>query len=135
MGKAMKGVFGSYRILGWLTAMMIVAVSPASLQAAWLGFRNDLKVPIIVKSTPFVNNVMGRDKLQVLFPGEVSWDPIPRPISKIVTILEGKRPNRALFQDTVTIKEDLFYSVQLDAAGKVKLVPTKMPTPPGKPMR
>jgi hypothetical protein len=124
MNRSLRG-FGAAK---WMVlTASVVLIMPRALQAAWLGFRNDLKVPIVVQGTTVINNVARRDKPQTLYPGEVSWDPILRPGSKLIMIYDTKRPPRLLFQDTITIKDDLFLSIQVDKTGKPQLVPTKMP--------
>jgi hypothetical protein len=130
----MNRLLCSFGTAKWMVLTILVGgMLPSSLEAAWLGFRNDLKFPIVVQGTTIINNVVRRDKPQVLYPGEVSWDPILRPGSKVIMIYDAKRTARPLFQENVTIKDDLFLSVQGDAVGKIQLVPTKMPLMPRRP--
>lgn len=116
-------------------ALAILALAPATLQAAWLGFRNDLKVPVIVRANTIVNNQARPGKPYLLYPGEVSWDSILQAGSRQVVIVDAKMPKRVLFQETITVIKDSFFSVRLDPPtppNKIKIVPTKMPPPPKK---
>jgi hypothetical protein len=100
-------------------------------QGTWLGFRNDLNVPIVIQSGVMVRNVMRpQGKPRVLYPGEVSLDPIIPPGNRVIIIANAKRPNQVLLQDNLTINKDQFFSVQLDPPAKAKLVPARMPTLP-----
>jgi hypothetical protein len=120
---------------GTLLGIALLALAPGSLQAAWLGFRNDVNVPVIVQGGVVV--IPGKqirwDKPRLLYPGEIFWDAILKPGNKIISIYEAKKPNRMVYQDTITISEDVFYSIQPDPPGKVKLIKTKMPKPPQRP--
>jgi hypothetical protein len=111
-------------------APLIVLVLPAGLQAAWLGFRNDVKVPLIVRANIVVNNTIRAGKPYVVYPGEISWDAVLQPGNRVIEIRDAKNPKRILFQDTITINKDAFYSIQLDPPNNLKLVPAKMPKPP-----
>jgi hypothetical protein len=110
-------------------ALTVLGLLPTSVEAASLGFRNDLNVPIIIQSVIVVNNQVRKGKPLVLLPGEVSLDPVIPPGARRIIINGARRPNPLLFQDDIMVKDDLFYSVQVDnKTGKVKLAPTKMPT-------
>lgn len=120
---------GKYALLAW--SVLILGAAP--LQAAWLGFRNDLKVPVIVRSNTVVKNQVRLGKPSILYPGEVAWEAVLQAGNRQIVVAEVKKPNRVLFQDTITVNKDSFLSIQLDPPNKVKLVPTKMPTPPKRP--
>jgi hypothetical protein len=115
---------------GTVLAVAVLGFVPASLQAAWLGFRNDLAVPIVVQRGTLTNNQMRQEKPQVLYPGDVILEPVLRTGTWTVTIAEAKKPNRVLLQDTILLNVDRFFSVQGVPPAKVKLVPAPMPTPP-----
>src|SRR5262249_45328732 len=98
---------------GLLLALTTLAVLPGSVQAAWLGFRNDLKTPIAIQTVTVVNGIAReKPRILVLYPGEVSLDPVLQPVNKQIVIADGKMPKRILYQDTIPVTKDLFYSVQ-----------------------
>ena len=124
--------FGLIMLASTGLAAPTAAQAPAQQQGAWLGFRNDLNVPIVIQMGVLdkKNQVRPLGRPHVLYPREVSLDPIIPAGNRVITISTAKRPAQVLFQDTIAVKEDLFYSVQPDPPGKGKLVPAKMPTPP-----
>lgn len=122
---------GKYILLAW--SVLILGAAP--LQAAWLGFRNNLKVPVIVRTNTVVKNKIQMGKPAVLYPGEVAWDAVIQAGIRQIVVVEAKKPNRLLFHDTINVTKDSFFSIQLAAPNKIKLVPTKMPAVPKKPMR
>jgi hypothetical protein len=129
-----------------LLALLVVAAEPARATAAWLGFRNDTKVPVIVQGATVQRigqrTIVRRGKAVGLSPGDVSWEPILELGNRIITVTEANPPGRVLYQGIVPILgNDLFFSIQLDpppppAKGekplppRVKLVPAKPPMPP-----
>jgi hypothetical protein len=128
-----------------LLALLEVAAEPSRAQAAWLGFRNDTKVPVVVQGATVQRRVVRLGKAVVLSPGDVSWEPILEAGNRIITVTEANPPGRVLYQGIVPILgNDLFFSIQLDpppppAKGekplppRVKLVPAKPPMPPPRP--
>ncbi len=122
---------GKWGLLAW--SVLILGATP--LQAAWLGFRNDLKVPVLVRVSTVVKNQVKPGKAAVLYPGEVAWEAVLQAGNRQIVIIEARKPNRLLFQDTVTVNKDSFLSIQLHPPNKVKLVPTKMPATPKQPKR
>jgi hypothetical protein len=85
-----------------------------------------------------VNNQVRKGKPLVLLPGEVSLDPAIPPGERRIIINGARRPNPPLplYLDNITVKDDSFFSVQIDnKTGKVKLAPTKMPMQLRKPQK
>src|SRR5262245_28663430 len=120
---------------GLVLAFVVLAFCPGALQAAWLGFRNDLNASVIIQTVTVVNGV-AREKPRVflLAPSEVSIDPVIQPVNKLIVISDAKT-KRVLFQDTIPVNADLFFSVQTNPPDKAKLVPAKMPMLPKRPMQ
>jgi hypothetical protein len=133
MSRRIEGFrLGKWGLLAW--SVLILGAAP--LQAAWLGFRNDLKVPVIVRTNTVVKNQVKPGKSALLYPGEVAWEAVLQAGDRQIVIVEARRPNWVLFQDNVTVNKDSFFSIQLNPPNKVKLVPTKMPAvPKQRPMR
>jgi hypothetical protein len=121
-----------------LLACTLLAGAAPLAEAAWLGYRNDLKAPVVIQGASIINNVLRRGKPRVLHPGEVAWDTILTPGNKLITVYDAKQPTRVLYQGTVQFRdEDLFFAVQPDPKGpppKALLVPSRPPKDgPGKP--
>jgi hypothetical protein len=132
-----------------LLALLIVAAEPARAAAAWLGFRNDMKVPVVVQGATIQRigqrNVLRRGKAVLLSPGDVSWEPILEAGNRYITVTEANPPGRGFYQGVVPVLgNDLFFSIQLEpppppAKGekplppRVNLVPAKPPMPPPRP--
>lgn len=126
-----------------LLAALLLAVAGPAAEAAWLGFRNETPVPIVVQGASVVGNAVRRGRPHLLYPGEVAWDSVSIPGEKVLTIHLAKQPALILLRETVPFKgSDLFFAIQLDtqqptdrtkpAPVKVKLTPAKPPvTPPG----
>jgi hypothetical protein len=113
---------------GIILALIVLGLVPASVEAASLGYRNDLNVPIVIQTVFVVNNQVRKGKPLVLLPGEVTLDPVTPTGARRIAINGARRPNPLLFQDDITVKADIFFSVQIDnKTSKVKLVPTELP--------
>src|SRR5262249_9743205 len=111
-----------------ILALCVLGFAPAAVEAASLGYRNDLNVPIVIQTVVVVNNQLRKGKPLILLPGEVSFDPVTPSGARRIIINAARRPNALLFQDDITVKDDVFYSVQFDnKTGKVKLMPTELP--------
>jgi hypothetical protein len=132
-----------------LTVLALIAAAPAAGQAAWLGFRNDTKMPVVVQgATVLPRNIVRRGAPHLLYAGDVAWDPILQPGPKVITVYDANNPKRVLYQGTIVCGAlDLFFSLQIDPPPppppppkgqrpppppppRVKLVPAKPPNPP-----
>jgi hypothetical protein len=109
-------------------ALIVSGFAPAAAEAASLGYRNDLNVPIVIQTVFVVDHQLRKGKTLLLAPGEVTLDPVTPLGARRIIINGARRPNPLLMQDDINVKDDIFYSVQLDAkTGKVKLMPTELP--------
>jgi len=110
-------------------ALLLLAAAPASSWAGWLGFRNDLKATVIVQSSVVTNNrrvVPGRPK--TLVAGEVAWEAVLLPGNRVILVYDAN--NRLIYQKTIPVTGDLFFSIQSDPKTGVQLVPIKATIPP-----
>ncbi len=116
-------------------ALVFVVLAPTVASAAWLGFRNDLRTPLIIQTQNIVNGMVTKEKprILVLAPGESSIDPVIQPVQKLIEIRDPKT-NRVLLREVRPVIKDTFFSLQLNPPDKVKLVEVKLPTPPQRPM-
>src|SRR5262245_23696594 len=122
----------SCRGVGAVAWSLLALLSPAATlaaPAAWLGFRNDTNMPVIVQGSSVVNNAMRHGKPNLLYQGTVSWERVTQPGSKIITIYDPKQPKLILFQGTVVIAAgDLFFSIEVDPPPPLR--PGEKPPPP-----
>jgi hypothetical protein len=119
------------RIFAGVLALASLAVLPAAANAAWLGFRNDLAVPVLIQAVSFNKDKQANlGKVSKLYPGEVSWEALVQPGPKLIMLADPKLPNRPLYRRVLNCTEDSFYSIQLDALARLQLVQTKMPKRP-----
>jgi hypothetical protein len=126
-------------------ACVVGLVVPTSVNAAWLGYRNDTTVPVIIQSAVVVNNQLRWGKPHTLFPGEVAWDAVPAPGARIIGVFDPKQNNQPVYQEPVTVGlVDIFLSLQMVTPPQIpgrprqppqpKFIVTKPPTnPPGGP--
>jgi hypothetical protein len=114
-------------------ALAVLSLVPGASYGAWFGFRNDLNRSVVVQAVTVVNGVAReRPRVLLLAPGEVRLDPVIPPVSKLIIVSDPKT-NRVLYQDTISVANDAFFSLQLSSPDKVKLVPAKLPIPPNRP--
>jgi hypothetical protein len=110
-----------------LLAVLIVSLVPAGARAEALLFRNDTKAAIIVQAACVVHGVLRRDRPYLLKPGD-STPGITMPGNKVITIYDGLRPNKVIFQGAIPGgPTDQAFNVNPDPAGGVKL--ELLPTP------
>ena len=121
---------------------LCLSASLAQAGGAWLGFRNELPVPVFIQGATLVDGVLRRDRPRLLYPGEVAWDSVNSTGDKILTIYIARQPIQVLYQDTVpSSTDDQFFSIQLEpppsvakgqkpVPAKIKLTAAKPPSPP-----
>jgi hypothetical protein len=116
----------------WLVVVSMAVGAPPASEGAWLGFRNDLQVPVAMRAAMVVNGVLARSQPIVLYPGEVTTECLIQTGPRQIAVLEAKVPNRVLYQGTIPCSQDVFYSIQLVPPNQVKLVKTTFPNKPSK---
>lgn len=125
-------MFHKLRSFTLLISVLACLLLAAPAEAAWLGFRNDTTVVLVVQRATIVNTVIRREKPRVLYPGEVMWDTIDTPGDKLLFIYPAKQPALILFQDKIpNLTQDSFFSIQ---AVPQPLVPPRTPPPPPRAM-
>jgi hypothetical protein len=80
-----------------------------------IGFRNDLKVPVIVQGVSLVNNMQRRGQPFVVQPGKTVWDNnLPMGL-RYYTIYEASQQRIVLKDQNVKIQSpaDQFFSIRL----------------------
>jgi hypothetical protein len=112
----------------------IALAAPAWGQAAWLGFRNDLKIVVILQELPAGQVVGGQ--IRRLLPREAALDFLLQPVKLSITVFDGRNKNVVLYQGSIVVQGDEFYSLRQDAAsGQVTLVRSRFPDRTTKPSR
>jgi hypothetical protein len=99
----------------WLRAglaVLLVALGSASAQAAGMGFKSNVPIPVIVQGATNVGNMLRRGAPVVIPPGKVGWDLNLKPGVRIVTIYDGRMPTRVLYQGPFLFQgRDVIFSI------------------------
>ena len=118
----------------WLLVIASVLMVPVWGQAAWLGFRNDLKIVVIMQELP-AGQVIG-GQIRRLFPGEAALDFLLQPVKLSIIVVDGRNQNLVLYQGSIVVQGDEFYSLRRDpVSSQVTLVRTRFPNRTPKPSR
>jgi hypothetical protein len=107
-----------------LSAVLIVCLAPAAVRGEELTLRNECRAPVVVYTSYVVRGKMFRNKPYLLKPGQ-STPKIKLLADMVVSINDGKVPNRVLFQGAVrATTTKLYYGIVLDTRkpGKVTVV-------------
>jgi hypothetical protein len=118
----------------WLLVFGIALMVPAWGQSAWLGFRNDLKIVVIMQELP-AGQVIG-GQIRRLLPGEKALDFLLQPVTLSIIVVDGRNKNAVLYQGVIVVQGDQFYSLRQDpATGQATLVRTRFPNRTPRPSR
>lgn len=105
--------FGEAGSRWWLTCLAAL-VLPTFVNAAWLGYKNNTSVPVVIQSAVVVNNQLRWGKPHTLFPGEVAWDAVTTPGARVVGVYDPKQSNRLVYQENIIVGvNDIVLSLQL----------------------
>lgn len=120
-----------------LLAVLVLGVAPGASEAGWLGFRNDTRAAIIVQTgVPVGVGKAARvrwGRSKAMQSDEVAWDVVLQPGIRVIRVFDPNQPAKPIFQVSLPVKGDQFYSIKVDAAGAVKLDLIKAPVaPPGR---
>jgi hypothetical protein len=110
-----------------LLALLIVCLAPAVSWAQTMVFRNDCHYPVVVQAATVVRGRVYRHKPHLLRCNDVS-EPMKMAGDMVISVYDGKMPNRVLFQGALRSSRAAMYFVvkpyQDPATGKV--VPGKV---------
>jgi hypothetical protein len=91
--------------------------SQASARAGSIGFRNEMKIPVVVQGVGIVNNVLVQGRRHTLQPGGICYERIVAPGTKTITVVDARQPTRILYKGTINfVGGDMFYSIQAATA-------------------
>ncbi len=114
------------RSFGLLTALLLVG----SASAETLTFRNNCKAPIVVQAASVSHGTFVRGRPYLLQPGDES-PAISLPGEKVLTIYDGKVPNRVLFQKAIPAGSlDLHFSILPDPPSPRVRIQVRPPAKP-----
>ena len=111
-----------------ILALLLTAAAPASSWAGRFGLRNDLKAPVVVRTSVVTNRGVVPGRPKALVAGEVAWEAVLLPGNRVVQIFDAN--NREICRKTIPVMGDLFFSIQSDPKAGVQLVPIKAPVLP-----
>jgi hypothetical protein len=100
---------------------------PTLVEAAGIGFRNDLSVRVMIQGASLVNNVLRKGPALVIDPGKTVWD-TNVPSGNREVIIYGGQPIRILERTTIPFQgRDMTFSIVMDRTGQVRVVEKKSP--------
>jgi hypothetical protein len=123
-------------------ALVVFPLLGGSVRAAGIGFKNDLKIPIIVQGASFENNVIRRGQPLLIYPGKTVWDLNLKPGNRFITIYDARQPTRILFQSPANPQrvhpfgpipfddQDKLFSVRPLPTNPTRVLPVEMKIPP-----
>lgn len=102
-------------------------------QPGGIGFRNELKVPVLVEGASVVNGMLRRGQPIRIAPGQMAWDCNLSPGLRYLTIYDANQPTRILYRDPPIPFQgkDLFYGVRplQTQRDRVQLINLPLPAP------
>src|SRR5437667_11919982 len=122
-----------FRQFGWSTGALACLAAlgvPSLADAAWLGYKNDTNVPVIIQCAIVVNNQPRWGKPHPLFPGEVAWDAVTAPGPRLLGVFDPKQNNRLVYTEPITVGvADIFLSLQMVTPPPVRGQPPQSAQP------
>ena len=122
-------------------ALVVLPLLAGSARAAGIGFKNDLKIPIIVQGASFEKNVVRRGQPLLIYPGKTVWDLNLKPGNRFITIYDARQPTRILFQSPANPKlvhpfgpipfddQDMLFSVRPLPTNPARVIPVRIEMP------
>jgi hypothetical protein len=106
--------------------------SYGQLPAPGIGFRNDLKIPIIVQGVSLVNNMQRRGQPFLIKPGKTVWDNnLPTGV-RYYSFYDGNQQRILLRDRAVRVQAaDQFFAIRVATGGltPIKIDSEKVPKP------
>jgi hypothetical protein len=130
----MRGFLGNLRNTGRaLLAVVAIAVVPAAVEAAGIGFRNDTNQVLYVQGSWVTKAGVQRGSVLVIKPGQTVWDNNLKNGNRTITICDGT--NRVLLLDAVNFdgtNDQLFgvAPIQMPKQNGPRLKLNSLPLPP-----
>jgi len=103
--------FMCWRRRATLTVFLFV-LGAAPAQAAGIGFKSNVPIPVIIQGHTIVDNMVRRGTPVVIPPGKMGWDLNLKKGDRFITVYDGRQPTRVLFQGTVQFQgEDVLFVI------------------------
>jgi hypothetical protein len=119
-----------------LTALAVGPGSPSGeaqgqAPGPGIGFRNDLKIPVIVQGVSLVNNMQRRGQPILVNPGKVVWDNNLPTGFRVYSVYDASQQRVLLRDRKVAIQfADQFFSLRFGTSQvKMEQEPVPVPTP------
>jgi hypothetical protein len=122
-------------------ALVVLPLLAGSARAAGIGFKNDHKIPIIVKGASIENGVIRYGQPLLIQPGKTVWDLNLKPGKRFITIYTAQLPTRILFQSPLNPQrthplgpipftgQDLFFSIRPLPTNPYRVLPVQTSVP------
>jgi len=118
------------RALIWVAAPAVLGLAPVLAQAAGIGFRNNLKTPVIVQGASVVNGMLRRGQPLLIAPAKIGWDNNLPPGVRFITIYDANQPSNILFRGPVPVQsQDLFFGIRTAAGSPDRVILMPEPVP------
>lgn len=111
-----------------LLAVLIPCLAPAALSAETVVFRNECRSPVVVQAASVVRGVVVREKPHLLRSGDCT-PRIKLDRDKVITVYDGRPPNRVLFQGALRASTTEHYYSIVPFGGRVRM--QRRQAPPG----
>jgi hypothetical protein len=115
----------TYFMATTLMAVMAFVASPAQAQSsAAVGFRNELKTPVLVQGFTIVNGTQRRGPAILVAPGRTAWDNNVPAGDRYYTVYDGNTPRVVLLRDarvSVTPRSELFFLIRPNGPSRITL--------------
>jgi hypothetical protein len=96
-------------------ALALLPLLPEMANAAGIGFRNELDMPILIQGASNINGMIRRGQPIILLPGRTGLDPNIPPGQRQISIYDANQPNRVLLRTTIPVPltgQNLYFSVR-----------------------
>src|SRR5438876_1612544 len=87
------------KVVCGLGCLLVIGVAPVHAQAGGIGFRNELKAPVVVQGVSVVTGVVRRGPPIVIPPGKVGWDNRLPPGIRFISVYDANQPNTILIRE------------------------------------
>jgi hypothetical protein len=120
--------------LRWLRraalGVFLFALASGPVQAAGIGFKSNIPIPVIVQGASTVDNMLRRGAPVVIAPGKLGWDLNLKAGVRFITIYDGRLPTRVLFQGPVAFQgQDMLFTIQPVPRNPFRVAVVQVKTP------
>jgi hypothetical protein len=110
------------------SALLLLVLASVPVQAAGIGFKSNIPIPIIVQGHQNVDNMLRRGAPVLIAPGKLGWDLNLKKGIRFITIYDARQPTRVLFQDKVDfLGQDMLFTINRDPRNAFRVLVLRVP--------